>query len=82
MSGCCEAELDELTDRAVEALDDVLRRLGRHPDALSPHELRTYLWARSSIAVAMGIRLDSLDSLDLGELGGYEAWRSGSAAFG
>lgn len=61
VSGCCEAELDNLTDRAVEALDAVACCLQQHADDLSPRELRTYMWARSSLAVVTGIRLDSLD---------------------
>lgn len=65
MSGC-EVELDELTGRAVEALDAVACSLGKHADDLSSRELRTYVWARSSLAVMTGIRLDALDLDDLG----------------
>lgn len=54
-------ELEDLTGRAVEALDAVANCLAGHVDDLSPSELRTYLWARSSLAVMTGIRLDSID---------------------
>lgn len=65
VNGCCEADLDELTFRAMEALDAVVTRLGSHPDSLSQNELRTYLWARSSLAVVTGIRAEALDFDDL-----------------
>lgn len=55
--------MEELTDRAMEALDAVATCLGGHEEDLSPGELRTYLWARSSLAVGLGIRADSV-SLD------------------
>jgi hypothetical protein len=45
----------------MEALSAVADRLGRHPESLSPAELRTYLWARSSLAVVTAIRVESLD---------------------
>lgn len=65
VNGCCEADLDDLTYRAMEALSAVASRLGEHPEDLSPNELRTYLWARSSLAVVVGIRAEALDFSDL-----------------
>ncbi|HET6915655.1 MAG TPA: hypothetical protein VFH56_06145 [Acidimicrobiales bacterium] len=49
----------------MEALDAVVARLGRDPESLSQNELRTYLWARSSLAVVTGIRAEALDFDDL-----------------
>lgn len=49
----------------MEALDAVVTRLGGHPESLSPNELRTYMWARSSLAVVAGIRAEALDFDDL-----------------
>ncbi len=57
--------MDELTDRAMEALSEVASRLGKHADELSPNELRTYLWARSSLAVVTGIRAEAIGFDDL-----------------
>jgi hypothetical protein len=67
VAGCCEADLDELTNRAMEALNAVASRLRRRPDDLSPNELRTYLWARSSLAVVRGIRAEAVDLGDAGQ---------------
>ena len=52
--------MDELTDRAMEALNEVACRLAKHADELSPNQLRTYLWARSSLAVVAGIRAEAI----------------------
>lgn len=60
VAGSCEAYMEELTDRAMEALSAVAACLARHEENLSPGELRTYLWARSSLAVGLGIRADAI----------------------
>jgi hypothetical protein len=52
--------VDELTERAMNALSAVALCLGEHEADLSPSELRTYLWARSSLAVAAGIRAEAV----------------------
>ena len=68
VAGSCEAYMEELTDRAMEALSAVATCLAGHGENLSPSELRTYLWARSSLAVGLGIRAESI-TLDDGSEG-------------
>lgn len=56
--------MEELTDRAMEALSAVATCLGGHEEVLSPNQLRTYLWARSSLAVGLGIRAETVSLAD------------------
>lgn len=51
--------MTELTDTAVEALADLAARLQEREEYMSPTELRTYMWARSSLAVVAGIRAEA-----------------------
>ena len=53
--------MSELTDRAYEALTEVALQLGeRDEESMTPLEWRTYLWARASLAVLCGIRVDGV----------------------
>ena len=57
------------TDRAMEALAEIVVELHERGDSLTPLEFRTYAWARTSLAVLTAIRIEeSLSRVDTSDL--------------
>ena len=57
------------TDRAMEALSEIVVELHESGDSLTPLEFRTYAWARTSLAVLTAIRIEeSLSHVDTSDL--------------
>jgi hypothetical protein len=54
-----EADVDTSTDVAMEALTEIALALHAREGSLNQLEWRTYVWARSSLAVLLAIRAEA-----------------------
>ena len=54
-----EADVDISTDLAMEVLTEIALALHAREDTLDQLEWRTYVWARSSLAVLLAIRAEA-----------------------